>query len=716
MRPSDWAEEALEWFESYHSAVRKSQDDEHPAQVNTSDNEETKHAAPTDFAAADVFFGDCRVDDAFLARVLKHPVLRHVNLLEYPVHDFEAFEQARGWLPLLTRLPKVADYRLLTMLRRSLLLPMDDPTNQALVSRHQWTVIEGLRWKLGYYHRPGVQCHLEMHAEQTSTDEKDPSPQERSTYLDHAPPPAPIDASQWAVRQSEGAAGRFVVYEGSETISPGTLLWQQSPLAHCLVDPLGNASTTCVFCQKRRHDAPTVSFLTASADRRVALDCDCDFAFCSQSCREQHEAHHKESNECTHVRRILEQSKEQNVPGEWTMLVYRACQRLANDSDAGNDSFWSLATHQVEYQRGQPELYGAIRCLANWMVEMQIIATHTASQIEHLYLSIPVNAFGLGATGEGVGLFGGWSPLLNHSCLPNATHVWNSTSQCLEFRAIAPIQPGEEVTHSYASELELSTAERTQYFNNLKFFTCTCSRCASEDEQGRLSLCLRWKGCRERLRALEEPAEKATASTAITRERVDLYRQMVDLSKSLFPPFYVTKGWAYEELGRALLDDNDFGAASQAMNEARTQYLICYGPESDLVHRVENLQVHQRERAVAASVDEDTKTATEDDEDSDLKLLQGWSKVLLEIKTFETTTDWKSLATAIQKDRQAPGVLEWNPGYRLYELGFGIQTLILSCQINESCKDRTALAEEIQQEEEDIIQNVDVLTSRDYAY
>jgi translation elongation factor EF-1beta len=151
-----------------------------------------------------------------------------------------------------------------------------------------------------------------------------------------------------------------------------------------------------------------------------------------------------------------------------------------------------------------------------------------------------------------------------------------------------------------------------------------------------------------------------------------------------------------------------------ALTEARTQYLTCYGPGSDLAHRVENLQKQQQKKAALVSVDEDTET--ENQEDYDLILSQGWSKVLLEVKTFETTTDWKSLATAIQNDRRVPGVLEWNPGYRLYELGFGIQTLILACWINESCKDRNALAEEIQQIKGDVIQNVDILTSQEYAY
>jgi hypothetical protein len=177
MDTRDWAEEAHAWFESYHEAIVVSV---------TATNDSSTTRVEQDVVSSP-FFGNLTVGDVLWNRFTSNPVLmgganntnKNINiasdndknchyathfLLDWKAHDYDLLEQDRGWQPLLRSLPKVEHYRLLTLIRRNLLKPLQDVSNQTLVSRHQWVLIEGLRWKAGLYERADVLNVIQQHS------------------------------------------------------------------------------------------------------------------------------------------------------------------------------------------------------------------------------------------------------------------------------------------------------------------------------------------------------------------------------------------------------------------------------------------------------------------------------------------------------------------------------------------------------------------------
>ncbi|GAB7361849.1 hypothetical protein MBLNU230_g1889t1 [Neophaeotheca triangularis] len=74
---------------------------------------------------------------------------------------------------------------------------------------------------------------------------------------------------------------------------------------------------------------------------------------------------------------------------------------------------------------------------------------------------------------------GGIFPLvarLNHSCLPNAQHAFDPTTNLMRIHALRPIAPNEEITLAYTTGGPSTTrkANLKTYFN----FACTCEICA----------------------------------------------------------------------------------------------------------------------------------------------------------------------------------------------------------------------------------------------
>nr|KAF7413254.1 hypothetical protein H0235_013105 [Vespula pensylvanica] len=74
--------------------------------------------------------------------------------------------------------------------------------------------------------------------------------------------------------------------------------------------------------------------------------------------------------------------------------------------------------------------------------------------------------------------------LLNHACVPNTRHHYDSQQQ-LYVIAVRPISAGEEITMTYI-DLFWDTILRRQVLNITKNFFCRCSRCSDPTEHGSL--------------------------------------------------------------------------------------------------------------------------------------------------------------------------------------------------------------------------------------
>ena len=69
--------------------------------------------------------------------------------------------------------------------------------------------------------------------------------------------------------------------------------------------------------------------------------------------------------------------------------------------------------------------------------------------------------------------------LVNHSCLPNVRYDTKDGRAAAVFRAVAPIQPGDELTATYTQMLP--TLQRQEELRKDRRFTCTCEKCAGPD-------------------------------------------------------------------------------------------------------------------------------------------------------------------------------------------------------------------------------------------
>lgn len=653
MKTSDWAEEAYHWFQSYHQAIADGSFD--PSQ----------------------FFSDLVVDDVLLHTIDQHPLLGLVDLLQWETHHFSLFEQVRGWQPILRQLPKVKNYRLLTLIRRDLTLPLEEPSNQALVSRHQWTLLEGLRWRKGLYDRADVQDVIQKGLQQQSGD-------------NHAS--SAFDPSGLQLEHADDKKGRFLSWKSTDVAQPGQIIWEAQPFASSLYQP--ENITSCTHCFHCMAPVPETN-----AVRELTLLCpDCQiWSYCSLTCRQEKSVLHQK--ECAHLRRLIEKSHTLDLPPYKSILVYRAA--LQTDHRQWS-SLLELESHLEEHRHANVPYLDQVSRMAEWMIDNDLLSDPavTVDNLVHLFLAINVNAISLGP--EGVGLFPGTPSMFNHSCTENTTHSWDKGG-ILRFRAVEDIQQDQECCISYVSHLELATAERTAPLAAYKFFTCECLRCQSESEGGRSEATKEWKQC---LQTLEEG----------TNDAMGVYRRLVLLAEILFPAFFITKGWALEECAHALIQDTRCrGEAMDFLKKAREQYVVCRGEASPLVRRVDQAVAEWTpQERIAPSIFEENLQETED-ENADLILAEGWCPVLLEVKTFEST-EWAVLADRIQAHWPDDSIVRWNKGYRLYDVGFSLQTLIMSCVIQESIDTKEQVAEDIQEAFEDEIQHVDLLLGQDYSY
>ncbi|WEW61399.1 hypothetical protein PRK78_006889 [Emydomyces testavorans] len=109
--------------------------------------------------------------------------------------------------------------------------------------------------------------------------------------------------------------------------------------------------------------------------------------------------------------------------------------------------------------------------------QRQFLALHNNFPGKHPFSgTVKTNALPCGPGSE----LGGIYPticLINHNCLPNAHHSWNSDTNRETIHAIRPISAGEEITISYVGGDMLSSSRRA-FLQSGFGFDCDCRLCA----------------------------------------------------------------------------------------------------------------------------------------------------------------------------------------------------------------------------------------------
>jgi len=696
MDTAEWAEEADAFLTSYHQFVCQ--------EIVSNDIVSSKISGVPEISSSiqNRYFDewDVRIVQEL---VQKNPVIRSINVKNLEASPFELFESARGWQPVLRRIPRVYDSRIVTIARRSLCVSLKDPDNLFLVSRQQWSLLELLRHAQGLYQEKSVLDVLkkDVQARNNKINGDDDDTQQHLKIV-----------------TSEGAEGRHVVFDSkssSSSLSPGDILHSADPFIATPYD--FGPHSSCFHCAK---DLLGANGASLSSVKELSLQCcTCQvssLSYCSVSCRQNYQAVH--ARECPWIQEMAEKCETTGMAPFKVLLVLRAALRAKNQPSEFA-KIQELESHLQIHEEKKPEYTSLSRDFAHWMVdeiltesELEAItdSKNNKSSIDclvHMFLTIPINAISLGP--NAVGFFPGLPSMFNHSCLENVTHSWDDNNK-LVFRAVQTIPNGSECCFSYIHGLNLPTVERTQALQDHKFFTCSCVRCCSPDEEGRLSAIETWN----RVTTALEGEESSTMT-------ILLFRQKLEVAEVLFPPYSVTKGLIMEELAHALVDSQNAPAIQEGIQwllQAKEQYSICRGQSSKLVVRVNTaLDIVSPDFTEFSSENEDIteqqSKSDNDDDNADLILVEGWNQVLFEVKTYEALDDLglQALSDSIKKVGGDDKVVKWAPGHRTYEIGYGLRSLILSCRLNHSLQSKEELVDILEERFEDNIQHVDLIIS-----
>ncbi|OAA59566.1 SET domain protein [Niveomyces insectorum RCEF 264] len=148
---------------------------------------------------------------------------------------------------------------------------------------------------------------------------------------------------------------------------------------------------------------------------------------------------------------------------------------------------------------------------------------------------------------------------INHACNPNAYHRFSPRTLSVEVVAYRDIQPGEEITISYA-QLTLSRTERRAFVHDNYHFNCTCTLCRADPDAMTAS-----EDRRRDMRKLQATLGSATRSGQ--------YAQALDAAEQLLATTAaegVTPLLAemYDILGSIHLDLNHFATAARYGQQA----------------------------------------------------------------------------------------------------------------------------------------------------
>lgn len=270
----------------------------------------------------------------------------------------------------------------------------------------------------------------------------------------------------FSVQEINAEKGRGCV--ATERIPAGTLILKATPCAFVVKAALRRQ--VCHRCLR------TASSLGKEAFQRCAR---CKVAcYCSRECQAADWGRGGHQGECARLVAL--------APKVPTETVFLAARVLALRETA--PATWAKVEGLCcAPQRGKQSMEAAQRYMAMSVMTADFLGSErlralagSGEALVGLLSKLETNAFNV-CDGDlqpvGIGVYPDAS-LLNHSCRPNASTVFEGTA--LYVAAARDIAPGEEITISYidlGADLEHRRAELRQGFG----FVCACERCLDEE-------------------------------------------------------------------------------------------------------------------------------------------------------------------------------------------------------------------------------------------
>ncbi|KAL8431532.1 hypothetical protein Efla_000578 [Eimeria flavescens] len=197
--------------------------------------------------------------------------------------------------------------------------------------------------------------------------------------------------------------------------------------------------------------------------------------------------------------------------------------------DTEMEKMWSTFSSLTEEQKAALEkLEGFASDLSK---EESLWCILTARANKRIDLAKPFKLFfaRIKRNAHGVPTQGRWAvypkaAMVNHSCEPNVTY--RNLDGLLVYFAVRDIRPGDMITMTYVDQLYASAAFRSKRLQEIKCFSCACTRCKNMDEKERRMLC---PTCRPVKLKIVDP--EAGLPTSPASEEVEEEKQQEEVKK-----------------------------------------------------------------------------------------------------------------------------------------------------------------------------------------
>lgn len=291
----------------------------------------------------------------------------------------------------------------------------------------------------------------------------------------------------------DGREGRFL--QATRPIAPGEVVLEPVDPLICVIDD-SVAENRCHYCYEALGD--------------MVLACgQCSFSkFCSVECeaRGAEDSHHpwvcNALGQVAAMRTMLAQMADQEAKESWAglilddwtairqVLVLLVLRAVAEDGTAAPPMadaverqrvVCSLVSNQDRLSSSQRQTLTRLATAVGMLLPEEI--SGSPELFVQLWCTVNCNRVALlselsdATVGSGI-----YSPmfLLNHECAPTCCYVNGIQGRDLRqltVRAMRPIEPGQQLSITYLSELHLPRLERRSQLLRKYFFSCGCSRC-----------------------------------------------------------------------------------------------------------------------------------------------------------------------------------------------------------------------------------------------
>lgn len=259
---------------------------------------------------------------------------------------------------------------------------------------------------------------------------------------------------------------------------PGQVIQKAQPFLYCIS---ASANELCATCFKPPEEIwPN---LTNPNPLKVCAGCH-QFRYCSQECQANDwKKFHK--YECkmyaTHATKL--ESDFCRAAVRLALILEKRPDDITRKfklMDGNERSFTDLKEHLNEIKKDEEKVTSFTKTFAL----LKLLGVRFNA--ESLFVSLArmcINSFSILDTSlneKGTGLYIETS-IFDHSCVPNAAPVFNGSQ--IQVRAIKHILADEPVTINYVDCKESRSSRQTKLYDHY-YFTCQCSRCTKEANEG----------------------------------------------------------------------------------------------------------------------------------------------------------------------------------------------------------------------------------------